>query len=172
MCGKTGNHFLYHQCVSNLYKGVLKTQTLFSSKQKSQKQSATCPGRWDHRPSHTWPDSPAACWGACRSTASPQSSSRWACAWARALRAWPLAAAHLSAAALLSWLSARSSGWLDRSRWAALSDAVFASAVAASSSSGPCSESRRICAGFVRRTKSTLKSVKATAWSKSFDGDC
>jgi hypothetical protein len=25
MCAKTENYFLYHQCVSNLYKGVLKT---------------------------------------------------------------------------------------------------------------------------------------------------
>ena len=25
MCAKTDNYFLYHQCVSNLYKGVLKT---------------------------------------------------------------------------------------------------------------------------------------------------
>ncbi len=25
MCAKKENYFLYHQCVSNLYKGVLKT---------------------------------------------------------------------------------------------------------------------------------------------------
>jgi len=27
MCAKTENYNLYHQCVSNLYKGVLKTQS-------------------------------------------------------------------------------------------------------------------------------------------------
>ncbi len=25
MCAKTENYFLYHQCVSNLYKGVIET---------------------------------------------------------------------------------------------------------------------------------------------------